>query len=280
MGLLDYDFSKALNSDQGRLGLGLLAAAAPSNQGFGQRLLSALGYVQGQQDRDAQKQMQQFQMQDLIAQTAARKREAEKQAKADKEESDIQAFSKNFYKPEIKPEIYADGTQMGPAQPGSFDMQSMLKQLPGAGVISPLKAIEYAQKFAKANDLPLNKVDIDKFTPSSIAKFTQTRNYSDLIPAAQEDKSPTKVQEYEYAKKQGYKGSLADWVAIAPTITANAIAPLREAQVKNIQDENDYNLPAPRPKTSGVTVQTPDGRVFSFPNQSAANSFKMKAGIK
>lgn len=147
MGLLDYDFSKALNSDQGRLGLGLLAAAAPSNQGFGQRLQSALGYVQGQQDRDMQKQMQQFQMQDLIAQAAARKREAERQAKAEQTQQKVSEYAKQFM-PQVGPQMPDESIDlMQPQKPQGFNMQGFLQGLPGV-MDDPLQALEYAKKFA------------------------------------------------------------------------------------------------------------------------------------
>lgn len=95
------------------------------------------------------------------------------------------------------------------------------------------------------------------------------------------DGKPTKVQEYEYAKANGYKGTLEQYVSIGPTIMAGAAAPLRNAQIANIEGENAYNLPAPRPTAgSPVSVAIPGGRTMTFPNAAAANSFKMKAGIK
>jgi len=100
MGLLDFDLSKALNSDRGRLGLGLLAAAGPSNQGFGQRLQSALGYVQGQQDRDRMQKereqaaaMQQMQMQEIQSQAELRKAQAAREAQK-------QEMLKNIFSPQ------------------------------------------------------------------------------------------------------------------------------------------------------------------------------------
>lgn len=159
MGLLDFDLSKALNSDRGRLGLGLLAAAGPSNQGFGQRLQSALGYVQGQQDRDSQKQMQQFQMQELLAQAAARKREADKQAKSDAEEQAVNELAKRFSTPATQGTVDTSGVNAAlpdylrinptpaiPAQAGGFDQKGFLANLPS--VLNPLKAMEYSKKFA------------------------------------------------------------------------------------------------------------------------------------
>ena len=95
---------------------------------------------------------------------------------------------------------------------------------------------------------------------------------------------PTKVQEYEYAKANGYKGTLEQYVSIGPSIMAGAMAPLRQAQVENIQAENDYNLPPPvaprpRPPAGGVSV-TAGGKTYTFPTAAAANQFKAQAGIK
>lgn len=268
MGLLDFDLSKALNSDRGRLGLGLLAAAGPSNQGFGQRLQSALGYVQGQQDRDTQKQMQQFQMQELLAQAAARKREADKQARAEQTQQKVSEYAKQFM-PQVGPQIQGEPVDlMQPQKPQGFNMQGFLQGLPGV-MDDPLQALEYAKKFAPEKE--------EAYTLGE----GQQRFKGDQLLATGPTKpaqSPNKVQEYEYAKSQGYKGTFTDFVAIAPSIAASAIAPLRNAQIQNIESENEYNLPPPR--TTGATVRTPDGQLFSFPNQQAANAFKMKAGIK
>lgn len=96
-------------------------------------------------------------------------------------------------------------------------------------------------------------------------------------------KTPTKVQEYEYAKANGYKGTFDQYVTLGPTIMAAAQAPLREAQIENITRENEYNLPpAPRPRAgaSGPVTVTVGNRTYSFPDQKSANNFKMKAGVK
>jgi hypothetical protein len=95
------------------------------------------------------------------------------------------------------------------------------------------------------------------------------------------DGKPTKVQEYEYAVAKGYKGTFDQYVSISPTIMAGAVAPLRQAQIDNLEAKRDYELPAPRPAASpgAVVVQTPAGPI-TFKDQKSANSFKMKAGIK
>lgn len=105
-------------------------------------------------------------------------------------------------------------------------------------------------------------------------------------PAKPEGK-PTKVQEYEYAKANGYKGSLEQYVSIGPSITAGALAGLRNAQIDNIVRENDYNLPPPvaaprsqRPAPAGGATVSVNGTTFSFPNAAAAAAFRKQAGIK
>lgn len=94
-----------------------------------------------------------------------------------------------------------------------------------------------------------------------------------------------KIEQYEYAVRNGYKGSFADFVSLGPTITANALAPLRAAQIESAQANDEYRLPPPRtpqpraPASAPVTV-TVNGQAFAFPNQQAAQQFKQKAGIR
>lgn len=93
--------------------------------------------------------------------------------------------------------------------------------------------------------------------------------------------SDSKIKQFEYAKANGYTGSFEQFVTLGPALMAAASAPLRQAQIDATTAATGYNYPKPAPRaSSSVTVTTPDGQVFSFPNQQAANSFKMKAGIK
>lgn len=101
-----------------------------------------------------------------------------------------------------------------------------------------------------------------------------------VAQAPAEDKTDSKIKQYEYARSNGYRGSFADFVAIGPSITAAALAPLRNAQIDSIQGNDAYKLPPPPPQTTGPVTVTVNGQAYQFPNQSAANSFKMKAGIK
>lgn len=76
---------------------------------------------------------------------------------------------------ENAPKFYRAGSDAS-ATP-SFDMQGFanarMAQNPSAG----MQLLQSLQK-----DTPFNKVDAKDFTPESIARFAQTRNYSDLMP--------------------------------------------------------------------------------------------------
>lgn len=98
-------------------------------------------------------------MQDLIAQAAARKREAERQAKADAEEQAVSELAKRFQMPATQGTVDTSDVNAAlpdylrinptpaiPAQAGGFDQKGFLSSLPS--VLSPLKAMEYSKKFA------------------------------------------------------------------------------------------------------------------------------------
>jgi len=94
------------------------------------------------------------------------------------------------------------------------------------------------------------------------------------------EKTPDKVRQFQYAQSPAggnYKGSFENFVGIGPSITAGAMAPLRAAQTQNIGDENAYNLPPPQ-APAGFSVTAPDGKVYSFKSQGAANAFKARTG--
>lgn len=69
-----------------------------------------------------------------------------------------------------------------------------------------------AQLFPDPKDSPYAKIDPKDYTQESVAKYQASKNPADLVyrgekPAA----TPSDIQEYEYAKQQGFKGSLLDY---------------------------------------------------------------------
>jgi len=172
-GLLDI-----LDSDQGRLGIGLLAAAGPSAtpMGFGQRLAQGVGYVQAQGD-------------------AADKRKWEKllrdrQMLAFGREDKVNALAPNF----MQPAQPAQGATMGdaglpaefrtgggalpeiPGKPAAFDLTGYATALMG---IDPQKGVALMQALQK--DSHFGKIDPKDYTQASVAKFALTKNPGDLV---------------------------------------------------------------------------------------------------
>lgn len=101
-------------------------------------------------------------------------------------------------------------------------------------------------------------------------------------PADSEDDA--KIKQFKFAQARGYKGTFEQFVVLGPALMAAAAAPLRDAQVGNINAENAYNLPpplpaTPRPAAGGATVSA-GGKTYSFPNAAAAAAFKKQAGIQ
>lgn len=179
MGLLDI-----LDSDQGRLGVGLLAAAGPSltPMGFGQRLQQGLGYVQQQRDADMQAKLRQAQLEETVAQAATRKAALDRQ-------NQMIALAGRFAQP-ARPAQGATGDvnaalpgdmQIGaqpaiPAKPAGFDFSGYANALAS---IDPMASLGIQQALQK--ETPINKLDVKDFTPASVAKFAQTKNYADLV---------------------------------------------------------------------------------------------------
>lgn len=144
-GLLDF-----LSSPESQLGLGLLAAAG-SGQRFGPGLLSAVQYS-NEARRAADDQL--FQ-----------KRQRDQQTKA---------WDLQDQESALAPQFLRSG---GSGAPSSFDMQGYANAVMG---VNPLRGMQLLQSLQK--EVPVDKIDPTKFTPDSLAKFAQSRNYGDLMP--------------------------------------------------------------------------------------------------
>lgn len=253
MGLLDF-----LNTDESRLGMGLLAAAGPSAtpMSFGQRLQGAMSDIEAQKLQKMRGGLLQSQIDENTAQVNDRKRKAAN-------EQGLAGLMPQYFQPG-----------------GAADIRGFTGEALRRGLMNPMDAIKLQQ--ATQQDTPFGKVDPKDFTSESVAKFAASRSYGDLIAAPKASNPDSKIEQYEYAKKNGYKGTIEQFISIGPSIMAGAMAPLRSAQINSMQAEDDYKLPAPRPSngaSGGVSVSV-GGKNFKFPNQAAANQFKFEAGIK
>jgi hypothetical protein len=206
MGLLDM-----FNSDEGRLGIGLLSAAGPraDGAGFGQRLQEAMTGFQAQKDADMkrkylqaqmdnypidqqlQRQLQQAQIANFNSEVDQRKAAIAKQAA---EQADLQLAgqtAQKFFRQGspamgavggVDASLPADlrtGMSLPPqaAVPPSFDMQSFAAARMGQNPAAGMALMQALQK-----ELPVDKIDPKSVTPASLAKFAVSRNYGDLVP--------------------------------------------------------------------------------------------------
>lgn len=144
-GLLDF-----LSSPESQLGLGLLAAAG-SGQRFGPGLLSAVQYS-NEARRAADDQ-------------SFQKRQRDQQTKA---------WDLQDQESALAPQFLRSG---GGGSLSSFDMQGYANAVMG---VNPLRGMQLLQSLQK--EIPVDKIDPTKFTPDSLAKFAQSRNYGDLTP--------------------------------------------------------------------------------------------------
>jgi len=144
MGLLD-----ALNTDDGRFGLGLLAAAAPRTDGagFGQRLNEAVGSVDQFKRQKLLAKLQELQMQEAESSLA------DKQAQRAQQQQ-MQELYKRFATPgqASVPAIQGDAesgilpSAGQPARPAGYDYQGLAGALAG---INPMAALDLQQKLVK-----------------------------------------------------------------------------------------------------------------------------------
>ncbi|MFA6040279.1 MAG: hypothetical protein WC733_02130 [Methylophilus sp.] len=105
-----------------------------------------------------------------------------------------------------------------------------------------------------------------------------------LYPNADSGADPTPdIKNYEYAKRQGYKGDITDFIKIKPqAMYPIAAANLGIAQQKLgiDQAQADYSLPKPaKSKPSGYSISA-GGKTYTFPDQKSLNNFKLKAGLR
>ena len=265
MGLLD-----SMDSDQFRLGLGLLAAgsARGDGAGFGKRLLEGVGYMDNYKSDKKKAEFEQMKVDEY-------KRKV-------KQEEDNRLALQQAFSPMTGGQAMANG--QGPTlgnaanigQMQKFDPRTFFQKNPNADMSTFKTAME-------ANLLMNPTPKYESYGPDS-SVYEMTPNGPKLALTTpgkpKDDKPDAKIAQFEYAKANGYKGSFEQFVTLGPSIMAGAMAPLRAAQIGNIVDENAYNLPPPRRAQGGGVSVTAGGRTYNFPDQKSANNFKLKAGIR
>lgn len=186
-GLLDFFGTPA---GQGLLAAGLGAAAS---SGRGRGLLGNLGQggllglgaysaAQGLQDKNAQ-EAQERQLRAITLERAQRDNANEK---------GLLGLQSQYFTPgqaanpgtaglNIPPELSTGAIPM-PATPATapkFDVSGYTSAALSKGLMTPVQAAQLQTAMAK--DTPINKLDVKDFTPASVQRFAQTKNYGDLV---------------------------------------------------------------------------------------------------
>lgn len=166
-GLLDSIF----NTQEGRMGLGLLALGqAPRSQAM-PGLLSLMNSMDVAEQRKAESAWANTQ----------RERQQKEWAQQDRENS----LAGQFFKPATPGLAPLAGDSASgilpsagrPGTPAVFDMQGYAQAMME---VNPAKGMQIMQALQK--EVPVDKIDPKAFTPASLAKFAQSRNYGDLVP--------------------------------------------------------------------------------------------------
>jgi len=278
MGLLD-----AFNSEQGRFGLGLLAASAPRSDGagFGQRLNEAVGSV------DAWKQSQAKQKQAEFLQKVEQMKMDELKRKLAQDETDRSAVMGAFGPTTALGALSGGGgpTQANADKIGSqqaFDPRQFMANNRGVSmdalkqymdVGSALKPKMTAYKpgdvIFKDGDMskPMysvpEKPDKPAALPSDIQEyqFAQKQDYKgsflDFQLAKKSAALPSSIQEYQFAKGQGYKGTFEQWdtarkKAGASSVTVNAEKPLLNSVATGLGKQLDDGLASAKSAVASI----------------------------
>lgn len=208
MGLLDLNWD-ALNSDQGRMALGLLAAAGPQERpmSFGQRLAGAMDQFRSQKaaedERKQRAQQQALQTQLVQMQLAQAKAQQEQQQRALANE---EAFRAQIPSPEMQASSDALAGGGGPTVANAANIKPVdpMAQLSyGAfkhGLIKPTDYLASLRKDTTPIKLGAGESLIDQ------------RTYKPLATNPKPEEQPSAIKEYNFAKAQGYPGTLEQFL--------------------------------------------------------------------
>lgn len=199
-GLLDF-----LNTDEGRLGLGLLAAAGPRSDGmgFGGRVQEAFAGEDARKKAQAQSELQKLQMEDARGQLAQRQQEAAR-------DQQMRELAQRFQRPAqqgLAPLAGDPAAGILPsagraAVPAGFDYEGYAGALAG---FNPIGALELQRSLQK-DDAPVT------LKPGEQMFSGKASGYKPLLSVpGKESLGPAAVQEYQFAKDQGYPGSFVDF---------------------------------------------------------------------
>ena len=208
MGLLDLNWD-ALNSDQGRMALGLLAAAGPQERpmSFGQRLAGAMDQFRSQKaaedERKQRAQQQALQTQLVQMQLAQAKAQQEQQQRALTNE---EAFRNLLPSPQMQASSDALSGGGGPTVGNAANIKP----------VDPMAQLSYeAMKYGqiKPTDyLASLRKDTTPIKLGAGESLIDQRTYKPLATNPKPEEQPSAIKEYNFAKLQGYPGTLQQFL--------------------------------------------------------------------
>ena len=236
MALLDI-----FDSEQGRLGLGLLAMAQPSRMSDGERMLGALQMLdqfkaqrsaaeERKADREERARMRMLQEQQIQMQLEAARRQ---QAQAEAAARNQQDFISQLPNPQAQAmgRIASDEPMLGGGSPASsvpswnqaflraggqtVDPQAQLMyEAVRTGQISP---VDY-MKSLQPKDRKVKSIETlagPNGQPVPVAVYedgtTSVLPFGAKPETVKPEPTPASIREYEFARGQGYTGSFEDW---------------------------------------------------------------------
>jgi hypothetical protein len=86
-------------------------------------------------------------------------------------------------------------------------------------------------------------------------------------------KETNDIANFEYAKRNGYTGSFADFLVLKSEASAKAMYPFRLQDAESQRRKDDYTLPPLPQQQKSFSVKAPDGTTHTFPSKEAADAF-------
>jgi len=210
--------------------------------------------------------------------------------RAKKQKAAEDLFRSRIGKPNASRDVMTQGTVQVPSAQGTvapnfqtqmpaptvtkeeyFSPDVMLQEALSSGVLPFDKYLELSAK--QKTESPFGKIDPSKFTQDSVLKFNTTGNYADLVATPPNPNSF--IESYEYAVKNGYKGSPEDWKKLDVVAAQQFMAPYKQTEQEATKAATDYRFK--RPQNFSVTA---GGKVYYFPDQQSADAFKARTKPK
>lgn len=161
----------------------------------------------------------------------------------------------------------------------TFNREQYLQDLARSGYGA--KMLE--AQLAREKKSPFGQVDPSKYTPSSLAEFEKTGNWEVLDPIDKPNKPTAFIQNYEYARDAGYRGTPEDWQKLNVITQQQFLQPYRDIETQLQQQESLYKYGPPKstalPKEVSLQDVADTAKASGKTTQQVIDDLK-KRGIK